>query len=209
MIFGEAPLTAGCWLLYGYVSGAIPFGLLLGYLWGSGDIRKQGSGNIGATNVLRIAGKKAGILALLLDIGKGATAVLLVQWQTGNDILAGFSGLAAFLGHLFPIFLRFKGGKGVATALGITLAWTPWAGLLGIITWLTSAVIFKISSLAALLCFAIVPMSLLFLPYGALSVGLSLIMSLMIFWRHRSNIHRLIQGTEPRIGQKKTPEKTP
>ncbi|MBF0145261.1 MAG: glycerol-3-phosphate 1-O-acyltransferase PlsY [Magnetococcales bacterium] len=185
-----------------YLLGSIPFGLLMGWLFGSGDIRKQGSGNIGATNVLRTAGKKAAFLALLLDMAKGGVAVAVgihgfaqVPWLT--PALA----LAAFVGHLYPVYLGFKGGKGVATALGIVLVWTPWVGLLALLTWLLVAVVTRISSLAALVAFMILPGLEYFLGNNE-ALLVSLIMMPIIFWRHRENILRLLQGTEPRIGKK-------
>jgi acyl phosphate:glycerol-3-phosphate acyltransferase len=188
-----------------YLIGAIPFGLLLTRMLGVGDIRTQGSGNIGATNVLRIAGKKAGIAALLLDMGKGGlpvvAAILLYGEQSTTTLLCA---LGAFLGHLYPVYLGFNGGKGVATALGLFIAWTPLGAAMALMVWLFCAKIFKISSLAALLAFAALPPTLYLLnePTPLMAVA---VITPLIYWRHRANIQRLIAGTEPRIGQKSEP----
>ncbi len=190
-------------MLAAYLLGAVPFGLLVAKGMGGGDIRRQGSGNIGATNVLRTTGKVAGALALLLDIGKGFLPVLLArQWLGPHDPLLGGIALAAFFGHLFPIYLRFKGGKGVATALGIFLAWTPTAGLFALLTWLLTALIFRISSLAALLAFLLLPL-FLFSQDSRVAMAVALSIVPIIIWRHRSNIQRLALGEEPRIGSHK------
>ncbi|WP_130470358.1 glycerol-3-phosphate 1-O-acyltransferase PlsY [Candidatus Magnetaquicoccus inordinatus] len=194
-------LTWLIWLVTAYLLGAIPFGLLVARLMGSGDIRQQGSGNIGATNVLRTTGKLAGIIALLLDMAKGFLPLLLAKQSFGShDPLTGGVALAAFLGHLYPIYLRGKGGKGVATALGIFLAWTPSAGLLAILTWLLTALFTRISSLAALLAFLLLP-AFLFYQDSRSAMATALCIIPLIFWRHRSNIQRLAIGSEPRIGR--------
>ncbi len=187
--------------LAAYLLGAVPFGLLVARWVGSGDIRRQGSGNIGATNVLRSAGRIPGIIALLLDILKGAIPVLLARIAFGNDtLLTATIALAAFLGHLYPIYLGFKGGKGVATALGIFVAWTPAAGLGTIVAWILSAWVWRISSLAALVAFLLLPL-FLFFQHSRAAMATGLIIIPFIFWRHRANIQRLALGTEPRIGQ--------
>ncbi|MBF0098915.1 MAG: glycerol-3-phosphate 1-O-acyltransferase PlsY [Magnetococcales bacterium] len=199
----SALLESLLWLLPAYLLGAIPFGLLIAKLMGSGDIRQRGSGNIGATNVLRTTGKLAGALALLLDMAKGFLPVWLAKQTLGShDPLTGAVALAAFLGHLFPIYLRFKGGKGVATALGIFLAWTPSAGLYAVLTWLFTALVTRISSLAALLAFLLLP-AFLFFQDSRSAMATALCIVPVIFWRHRSNIHRLAIGSEPRIGKAK------
>ena len=185
-----------------YLIGAIPFGLLLVKLLGGGDIRQQGSGNIGATNVLRSVGKKAGIAALLLDMTKGAIPVLVAVSIYGHDhLITLYCALAAFLGHLYPIYIGFKGGKGVATALGVLLAWVPAAAVISMLIWLAVAKIFKISSLAALIAFAALPLVLYLLAESTPILATTIIVPL-IFWRHRANIQRLLGGTEPQIGKK-------
>jgi glycerol-3-phosphate acyltransferase PlsY len=184
----------------GYLLGAIPFGLLVTRLAGLGDVRKIGSGNIGATNVLRTGKKWAAALTLLLDGGKGAAAVLLAQRLAGVDG-AVIAGAAAVVGHIFPVWLGFKGGKGVATFFGVMLAAYWPAGLLAIATWLVVAYVWKISSLAALAAAALTPTYAILL--GQLSYGLlAMALATIIFITHRENIHRLWRGEEPRIGAK-------
>ncbi|MEO5363271.1 MAG: glycerol-3-phosphate 1-O-acyltransferase PlsY [Magnetococcus sp. DMHC-8] len=189
------------WLLSAYLLGAVPFGLLVARGMGAGDIRRQGSGNIGATNVLRTAGRLAGAIALLLDMLKGLLPVLLArQWWGADAPLIGGIALALFLGHLYPVYLRFQGGKGVATGLGIYLAWTPEVGLYAVLTWLVTALVWRTSSLAALAAFLLLP-ALLFSQGSRTAMATALIMVPWIFWRHRANIQRLALGTEPRIGR--------
>lgn len=186
-----------------YLIGSVPFGLLIAKLVGSGDIRQQGSGNIGATNVLRTAGPIAGAVALLLDMLKGALPVLLARLWFGSDtLLTGAVALAAFLGHLYPIYLGFKGGKGVATGLGIYLAWTPPAGAIALLVWIVSAMLWRTASLASLSAFIVLP-ALLFSQPSRTAMGTALLLIPLVFWKHRTNIHRLASGMEPRIGQKK------
>ncbi len=205
----------------GYLLGSLPFGLLLTRAAGLGDIRKQGSGNIGATNVLRTGRKGLALATLLLDSGKGAIAVLLAFWIGGSQI-ALIAGFAAVLGHLFPIWLGFKGGKGVATTLGTLLALTFWVGLLCCLSWLVTALLFRFSSLAALVCVALAPVYAWILPwglsldevfapgFGALLfrgdlqlVQVTAALAVLVWISHRANILRLLQGKEPRIGDKK------
>ena len=184
----------------GYLLGAIPFGLLVTRLAGLGDVRQIGSGNIGATNVLRTGKKWAAALTLLLDGGKGAVAVLLAHRLAGVDG-AVIAGAAAVVGHIFPVWLGFNGGKGVATFFGVMLAAYWPAGLLAIATWLLVAYIWKISSLAALAAAALTPTYAILL--GELSYGLlAMALAVIIFITHRENIHRLWRGEEPRIGAK-------
>lgn len=184
-----------------YLLGAIPFGLLIGHWVGAGDIRGQGSGNIGATNVLRTAGKLPGAITLLLDMGKGALAVAVAMaWFGNNAPITGLAAVAVFLGHLYPVFLGFKGGKGVATALGVFLAWLPLAGVLTIAVWLLAAAIFRYSSLAAMLAFATLPGWCWWLG-GELSLMAATIIAPLVLWRHRGNWQRLMNGNEPRIGR--------
>lgn len=183
----------------GYLIGSIPFGLLLSKFFGYGDIRKIGSGNIGATNVLRTGNKKLAALTLLLDGLKGFCAVFLLS---APDFLQVSVGLCAIIGHCFPVWLKFKGGKGVATALGVLLAAVPYAGLAACSVWLAAAFLFKISSLAALLAFLVAPLVTLIF-YGVTPAFVCALITLLIFMRHRANISRLIKGEEPKIGKKK------
>ncbi len=184
----------------GYLLGSVPFGVVITRALGLGDLRKIGSGNIGATNVLRTGHKGAALATLLLDSGKGAIAVLLARWL-GGEGAALVAGAAAFLGHLFPVFLGFKGGKGVATFLGTLIALSWPVGLMACGLWLLTAALTRISSLSALVAAAGAP--LLALGFGARGLALAaLFMAALIFLRHRANIARLVAGTEPRIGRK-------
>nr|CRH07518.1 Putative 1-acyl glycerol-3-phosphate synthetase component [Candidatus Magnetococcus massalia] len=199
--------SALTWHAYGaiiaaYLLGAVPFGLVIARLWGAGDIRTQGSGNIGATNVLRTAGKLPGLLTLVLDIGKGAAATAVGMLYFGaTSPEAAMMALAAFIGHLHPVYLGFKGGKGVATGLGIFLTLTPIAGLLAAATWLVSAALFRISSLAALIAFALLPGYHYLLGHTSAGIVAAVVVP-VVFWKHRANIRRIIAGEEPRIGKK-------
>lgn len=182
----------------GYLLGSIPFGVIAARLFGLGDLRQVGSGNIGATNVLRAGGKWAALLTLLGDGGKGAAAVLLARAFAGEG-MAMAAGLAAFLGHLFPAWLRFRGGKGVATFLGMLLALDWRAGALACATWLLVAGVLRFSSLAALAAAFFAPLYLWLLGKPALAL-FAVALALMVFATHRMNIARLLSGTEPRIG---------
>jgi glycerol-3-phosphate acyltransferase PlsY len=186
----------------GYLLGSIPFGVLVTRAMGLGDLRKIGSGNIGATNVLRTGNKGAALATLLLDGGKGAVAVLIARWLLAEDA-AQVAGLAAFLGHLFPVWLRFKGGKGVATFLGLLLALNWMVGAAVCLTWLVTAVIGRVSSIAALVAAAASGLWIMLLADGSLLL-LSLVLTILIYVRHAENLRRIKAGTEPRIGQKKT-----
>ncbi len=182
----------------GYLLGSVPFGVLLTRALGLGDLRSIGSGNIGATNVLRTGNKGAALATLLLDGGKGAAAVLLARWL-GGEGTALVAGGAAFLGHLYPVWLGFRGGKGVATFLGtvIALAWPLGLGLCAI--WLLTAALSRISSLSALVAAAAAPVLALAIGEPGLA-AVTLFMAALIFLRHHENIARLRAGTEPRIG---------
>lgn len=185
----------------GYLLGSVPFGLVLTRLAGLGDIRQIGSGNIGATNVLRTGHKGLALATLLLDSGKGAIASGLAWGLAGYDamLLAGFF---AVLGHNFPVWLRFKGGKGVATTLGTLIA-TCWpVGLGACVTWAVMAAIFRISSLSALVALAVAPFLAWFLA-GPATAAMAAGLAVVGFVRHSANIHRLLKGQEPRIGAKK------
>jgi glycerol-3-phosphate acyltransferase PlsY len=194
------PLALLLWALAGYLLGSIPFGVVLARAFGLGDLRRVGSGNIGATNVLRTGNKTAAALTLVLDGGKGAAAVLIARALAAEDAVQ-LAGFAAFLGHCFPVWLGFRGGKGVATFLGLLLAFAFPLGLAACATWAATAAIFRISSLAALVAAALSPVwALLFgLPQA---VALLLALAILIFIRHRPNITRLLAGQEPKIGKK-------
>jgi glycerol-3-phosphate acyltransferase PlsY len=183
-----------------YLAGSIPFGLLLTKSAGLGDIRKIGSGNIGATNVLRTGRKGLAAATLILDGAKGAAAVLVTQ-QLAPECVP-FAAIAAFLGHLYPVWLRFKGGKGVATALGVLLAVCWPVGIAAALTWLVAAVLFRYSSLAALLAAAVTPFTAWYFAGSATTVMAAFLAALVIA-RHHENIARLLAGTETRIGQNK------
>tara|TARA_R110002051_G_scaffold2878_2_gene15149 strand:- start:1101 stop:1742 length:642 start_codon:yes stop_codon:yes gene_type:complete len=195
----------------GYLLGSIPFGVVITRAAGAGDVRAIGSGNIGATNVLRTGRKDLALATLLLDAGKGAAALLLARWLfPGVPALAAIAGGAAFLGHLFPIWLGFKGGKGVATFFGLLLAaWWP-LGLLAGACWLIVAFVLRFSSLAALVAAALAPIfatltiPALGLPAPAPILLLSTFTAILIWIRHHQNIARLLKGTEPRLGTRKT-----
>lgn len=189
-------------IILGYLFGSIPFGLVLCFMAGYGDVRKIGSGNIGATNVLRTGNKPLAFVTLLLDSGKGAIAAVTAMHLI-NDQAAIFAGLAAIIGHMFPVWLKFKGGKGVATTLGTLLAAVPTVGVFACITWLLMALIFRISSLSALVAVALSPIAAHFI-YGDPQVsGVCGVIALLVWVKHRTNIQRLIKGEEPKIGKKK------
>ncbi|MCZ8374574.1 MAG: glycerol-3-phosphate 1-O-acyltransferase PlsY [Beijerinckiaceae bacterium] len=191
-------------LAFGYLLGSIPFGLILTRLAGTADLRAIGSGNIGATNVLRTGRKDLAAATLLLDALKGSVAVwVAIRWGAGAGVVAG---LGAFLGHLYPVWLKFAGGKGVATFIGVLLAlW--WPGLIAFaVIWLAVAALTRYSSLAALVASALLPVGHLVLDWlGGQVTAMSLIflaMAALLWWKHRPNIERLLAGTEGRIGQK-------
>ncbi|TAJ70478.1 MAG: glycerol-3-phosphate 1-O-acyltransferase [Phenylobacterium sp.] len=198
-------------LVGGYLLGSIPFGVIATRLGGAGDVRSIGSGNIGATNVLRTGRKDLAAITLLGDGGKGAVAVLLA-WLATRDgtaeqqaVLTSLAAGAAFLGHLFPVWLRFKGGKGVATFFGTMLAAAWPVGLAAAATWLIVAFLFRISSLAALVAVALAPLVALWLGRPGAIALLALFMALLVLVRHSENVRRLLKGQEPKIGGSKTP----
>ena len=194
------PITAlMLWAVAGYILGSIPFGMILAKLMGLGNLRDIGSGNIGATNVLRTGNKKAAVLTLLFDAGKGAAIVLLARSMASEDA-AQLAGLAAFLGHCFPVWLKFKGGKGVATYFGIVFALSPFVGLIAGAIWLAVAAISRYSSLAALMAAGWIPVILIFIGNPQLFV-LMTILAALIYIRHGQNIQRLRAGTETKIGK--------
>ncbi|MCB2130390.1 MAG: glycerol-3-phosphate 1-O-acyltransferase PlsY [Rhodobacteraceae bacterium] len=197
----NGPLTLIIVAILAYLLGSVPFGVLVTRIMGLGDLRKIGSGNIGATNVLRTGNKGAALATLLLDGGKGAVAVLLARGLAGADA-AQVAALGAFLGHLYPVWLRFKGGKGVATFLGTLLALAFPVGLAACATWLATALISRISSLSALVAAALAAVWAGVLGHGDM-VYLIVILATFVFIRHLPNIERLRAGTEPKIGGKK------
>lgn len=199
-------LTMGLVALGGYLLGSIPFGVILTRAAGAGDVRRIGSGNIGATNVLRTGRKDLALATLVLDAGKGAAALLIARWLFGNDVAAVIAGGAAFLGHLFPVWLGFKGGKGVSTFFGLILAAAWPLGLMAAATWLIVAFALRYSSLAALTAsaatpvYALLPLTVLGLPASAPVLALAIFTGVLIWVRHHENIGRLLKGTESRIG---------
>lgn len=199
-------------LAIGYGLGSIPFGLVLTRLAGYGDIRKIGSGNIGATNVLRTGNRPLALATLILDSGKGAIAVF-IAWRFGPDVTVT-AAAGAMLGHLFPVWLGFRGGKGVATALGTLLALVPAVGALACLTWLATAAAFRYSSLAALVAMALSPLYAYLLAYNAVGgayladpqrAELTILIAVLVIARHHGNIRRLLAGREPKIGKRDTP----
>jgi len=194
----------------GYLLGSIPFGVILTRLVTGEDVRSIGSGNIGATNVLRTGRKDLAFATLILDAGKGAAAFLIAQALfPGVPAIAAVAGGAAFLGHLFPVWLGFKGGKGVATFFGLLLAAAWPLGLMAGATWLIVAALFRMSSLAALVAaaaaplFALLPLPLMGLPASGPVLALSAATAALIWIRHHENVARILKGTEPRIGATK------
>ena len=188
------------WAIAGYLLGAIPFGIVTARVLGLGDLRQIGSGNIGATNVLRTGSKLGAALTLIGDAGKAGAAVLLARVLAAEDA-AQIAGFAAFLGHCYPIWLKFKGGKGVATFFGLLFALAWPIGVAAGATWLATAAIFRFSSLAALLTAVMTPLWIILMGFNSLFL-LSLCLAGVIYWRHRENIIRLIRGQESKIGQK-------
>ena len=198
----ELAMALAAIAVVGYLLGSIPFGLVLTRLAGLGDIRKTGSGNIGATNVLRTGSKPLAALTLVLDGGKGAAAVLVcLALFPSIPAFAAIAGAGAFLGHLYPVWLGFRGGKGVATFLGILLAINWQVGAASCFMWLVTAILMRISSLSALVAAAMSPVIAWFLAPPEVTL-LAAAMAVAIFVRHKDNIRRLIRGEEPRIGKK-------
>ncbi len=199
-VLETAPMLLAATAALAYLLGSVPFGIVMARAFGLGDLRKIGSGNIGATNVLRTGNKLAAFLTLVLDAGKGGIAVLVARAALGEDA-AQIAAFFAFLGHCYPVFLRFQGGKGVATFLGTLLALAWPVGLAACATWAAVAAITRISSLSALAAAALSPLWawLLGLPTA---VALMVLLAALIGLRHKANIARLVAGQEPRIGQK-------
>ncbi|OGI39704.1 MAG: glycerol-3-phosphate acyltransferase [Candidatus Muproteobacteria bacterium RBG_16_64_10] len=184
-----------------YLLGSVSTGVVVARVLGLQDPRETGSKNPGATNLLRYGGKLAAVLTLLGDIFKGVVAVLVARAFTDDAAILALTGLAAFIGHLWPVFFGFHGGKGVATALGVWLALNPGVGLLLIGTWLATAAVFRYSSLAALMAAAVAPLYVAWrMPQPAYIVMMAIMSALLVF-RHRANIARLLAGTETKIGK--------
>ena len=186
-----------------YLMGSIASAILVCKLFGLDDPRSEGSGNPGATNVMRLHGKKAAILTLAGDLLKGVIPVLLAKVLGSSEIIIALCGLAAFLGHLFPIFFSFKGGKGVATLIGVLFA-THWLlGLAYVFSWAFFALLFRYSSLAALLSAVLTPLYSWLILQNIYVLICHSVMAVLLLWRHQANIRKLIAGTEDKIGQKK------
>lgn len=190
-------------ILIAYLAGSLSAGVIVARVLGLGDPRQDGSGNPGATNLLRLGGRRAAAVTLLADAIKGVIPVVLAHGLGVDGAALAAVGLAAFTGHLYPVFFGFQGGKGIATGLGVMLAWAWPVGLMALGCWVLMAAVFRLSSLAALTSFALAPLALLATGYPALAAG-GAIMALVTGWRHRGNIQRIAKGTEPRIGKRQT-----
>ncbi len=187
--------------LLAYLIGSVSSAVVTARIMGLQDPREVGSRNPGATNILRYGGKAAAILTLAGDILKGVIPVLIARALTTDTVIITLTGFAAFLGHLFPVFFGFRGGKGVATALGVWLALNPWVGLLLLATWALMAVLFRYSSLAALTASAAAPLYVAWLSPGTPYLATMIVMSAILIFRHRANIRNLLAGTETKIGR--------
>ena len=200
-VFESSLAVLALWAFVGYLMGSVPFGMVLARMMNLGNLRDIGSGNIGATNVLRTGNKSAAALTLVLDAAKGAAALLLARAITGTEDAAQIAGLAAMFGHCYPVWLRFNGGKGVATFLGLLLALHFPVGVGACVAWLIGAGLSRMSSMGALVSAA---SSTVFMTYLGMpeAVVLGVVLTLLIFWRHRANINRIRTGTEPKIGKK-------
>lgn len=192
-------------LVISYLLGSIPFGLLAGKLWAKVDVREHGSGNIGMTNVLRTAGVFCAIITLIGDAGKGVVAVLMARHFISDPTFALIAGILAVIGHNWPIYLRFKGGKGVATVAGVLVAFHPMVAAVLLVIWLLVLLISRYISLASIVVAFCLPIVLFIFRAGWLEVLLATIVAAFTIYRHRSNIERLRQGTEFRFGQKVKP----
>jgi glycerol-3-phosphate acyltransferase PlsY len=199
-IFETPLLLLLLWGVIGYLVGSVSGGMAMSRVFGLGNLRDIGSGNIGATNVLRTGNKKAALGTLLLDAAKGALVALLAWAISANDA-AQVAGFMAFVGHCYPVFLGFKGGKGVATFLGLLLALAWPVGIACCLTWLVVAAVTRISSFAAIFSAAMCTIYITFLGQGHMLI-MGMLLTVLVFWRHRENIQRLRAGTEPKIGQK-------
>ncbi len=186
----------------GYLLGSIPFAFLAVRLTGGGDIRRIGSGNVGATNTMRARGWKVALAVAVLDVGKGVGAVLLMRQATADPVWLTAAGLAAVVGHCFPVWLKFSGGKGVATGAGVFAVLAPAATVVVAVVWVCALALGRVVSLASVLAAASFPVALFFLVHPVPQVTvLAVLAALVIIWRHRSNLGRLVRGEEPRIGK--------
>ena len=183
---------------FAYLLGSVPTGYILGSRAGI-DVRKAGSGNIGATNVARLVGKRQGILTLIADVAKGFIPVFVASHLGLSSDWIAFTGVAAFLGHLYPVFLKFRGGKGVATALGVFLGVAPWATLVLAVIFAVAVLSSRMISLSAMIAAAAAPIALWVFSYSPVLIWMSAFLALLIIWRHRANIKRLLAGTEPKF----------
>lgn len=188
-------------IVCGYLAGSVSAGILVARIMGLGDPREAGSGNPGATNLLRLGGRKAAIVTLLADAAKGLIPVLIAHALQLDSLWLALVGLAAFLGHLYPVFFGFRGGKGIATGFGVMLGWHLLMGLGGLLTWVVVAGVSRISSLSALVSFALAPIYILALTGDQALASAAAIMAVITAWRHRSNIARIAKGQEPKIGR--------
>jgi acyl phosphate:glycerol-3-phosphate acyltransferase len=187
-----------------YLLGSLPFAVIVSKLYGLEDPRSHGSGNPGATNVLRTGSKSAALLTLLGDATKGWLAVWLAGYFGGDTLTIAIAGVAAFIGHVYPVFLKFQGGKGVATALGVLAGWSGALALVTIVAWVLTAAVMRYSSLAALVAAMVAPIAAGYLVGSIHITTAAAVMSALLIWRHRANIQRLLGGTESRIGSKKS-----
>lgn len=190
-------------IIASYLIGSLSSAIIVCKIMGLPDPRSEGSGNPGATNVLRFGGKKAAAITLTGDMVKGLIPVIIVKALGANALVVSLVGLASFLGHLYPVFFQFKGGKGVATMLGVMFGFSWWIGLATAGTWLFMAKIVKISSLSALVATALAPVYVWYWFNTTASIAVTVVMTVILFWRHRSNITNLVKGTEDSIGTDK------
>jgi len=188
-------------IILAFVLGSIPFGAIIAKIKGV-DLRKIGSGNIGATNALRAMGKSAAVVTLLGDVLKGTAAVVLGRYLSIGPVYEGILGVSAILGHNFSIFLKFKGGKGVATSIGVLLIYSPLTAVLTVIIWLATALITRYSSLGAIVSFGLLPLNVILFDYSEIKLTISIIIALLILLMHTGNIKRLIKGEERKIGER-------
>lgn len=188
-------------IIFAFVLGSIPFGVIIAKLKGV-DLKQTGSGNIGATNVLRTMGKGSAVLTLLGDVLKGSIAVLIGKYLAVGPLYEGVIGLSSILGHNFSLFLKFRGGKGVATSIGVLLIYSPKTAILTLIIWLLTALITKYSSLGAIVSFGFLPFNIAIFDYSVSKLIISGMITLLILIRHTDNIKRLLKGTERKIGEK-------
>ena len=201
-IIENTALILTLWTIIGYGLGSIPFGMIVARMMNLGNLREIGSGNIGATNVLRTGNKSAAALTLIFDAAKGAIVLLMARYFAGEDA-AQLAGVMAMVGHCFPVWLKFNGGKGVATFLGIMLAYSFPVGAACCAAWLVGAFAWRISSMGALVSAAASTFFLIFTGAGS-ALFMGIFLTLLIFFRHRENISRIRAGTEPKFGKKKT-----